>query len=862
MSLFNFGNEEDVSYSTPQELFDSNKNRKIKSLYDYQSSIIDKYMKNIEEKDVVLELPTGSGKTLVGMLIGDYLRSERNYKVLYLCPTNQLVYQVSLLASYEYGINATAFVGPKNNYTLEDKNNYEFSRSIAVSSYSSFFNSNPYFYDPDVIIFDDSHSANDLISSNWSVKISRCTHNELYNSLIELSREYISEYIYDLCVDDIGLGMKDVDKIPNISFLNIKSVFKEMIEDYINKNKDDYDKLDFMFAWGQIKDNLSACNTFITTDHILIKPFISPTKIFTPFINAKQRIYMSATIGKSGELERTFGIRKPIKIYDEKFQTLTMGRKFFLFPALLFEKEEIKDFIDNLIDYVPRSLMMVKDKKREKIFIEYFESKGKKTYNAQDLETLKEEFVKQDGAVAVISNRPDGINFPNDECRLLILTELQDNTDAQEFFISYRMGSSVLFSELMKIKMMQAVGRCTREYTDYAIVCIVGEKFSRYVLESKNLDSFIPELHAELNFSKQQFLGNPKKSVEEIMSMIKIFLDDREKWDEVERYIQNEAKKIASKVSIDSDINKILEKSAQHEVEFHNCLWIENYEEAIVEADNIIELLCKDEQLKGYLGFWYYLSAYAYFCNGNKTKANVQLKKASENTLSVKWFTKLIETSSNEEPEEIVNIVSNIENKIVDELLKTDKNSILRELDNIKSSITQGGHIFEDALTNLGTWLGYKTYNYEDTGSPDPIWIINSNTCIVTESKIYKGDPEIILRHIRETSTHEQYIKNNKQKLELLSDSDIIVVFISNANTFKDKKTKELTPDIYYVSQERLILWSNQAILVLKEIIKAFSGSQDYLWQEKTTKMLKDSNLTPNNIKNFFTQEKIRTLDY
>lgn len=80
----------------------------------------------------------------------------------------------------------------------------------------------------------------------------------MYNSLIELSREYISEFIFDLCVDDIGIGIKDVDKIPNISFLNIKSVFKEMIEDYINKNIDIYDKLGIMFAWGQIKGNLSA----------------------------------------------------------------------------------------------------------------------------------------------------------------------------------------------------------------------------------------------------------------------------------------------------------------------------------------------------------------------------------------------------------------------------------------------------------------------------------------------------------------------------------------------------------------------------------------------------------------------------
>jgi hypothetical protein len=39
-------------------------------------------------------LPTGSGKTLVGLLIGEWLRRKNKERVVFLCPTRQLVNQV------------------------------------------------------------------------------------------------------------------------------------------------------------------------------------------------------------------------------------------------------------------------------------------------------------------------------------------------------------------------------------------------------------------------------------------------------------------------------------------------------------------------------------------------------------------------------------------------------------------------------------------------------------------------------------------------------------------------------------------------------------------------------------------------
>lgn len=43
---------------------------------DYQAAMLDLYIKNVDKKTVALELPTGSGKTLVGLLIGEYRRRK------------------------------------------------------------------------------------------------------------------------------------------------------------------------------------------------------------------------------------------------------------------------------------------------------------------------------------------------------------------------------------------------------------------------------------------------------------------------------------------------------------------------------------------------------------------------------------------------------------------------------------------------------------------------------------------------------------------------------------------------------------------------------------------------------------------
>ncbi|WP_375233948.1 DEAD/DEAH box helicase [Pseudomonas savastanoi] len=71
-----------------------------------------------------MRLPTGSGKTLVGVVLAEWRRRKYGERVVYLCPTNQLVHQVATQARDFYGIDVAEFTGAKQDYLFESKNSY------------------------------------------------------------------------------------------------------------------------------------------------------------------------------------------------------------------------------------------------------------------------------------------------------------------------------------------------------------------------------------------------------------------------------------------------------------------------------------------------------------------------------------------------------------------------------------------------------------------------------------------------------------------------------------------------------------------------------------------------------------------
>jgi len=204
---------------SPDRLFRDLPRRKHPSLYDHQGQILRTYVAQaVDAPDVALQLPTGSGKTLVGLLVAEWRRRKNRERVVYLCPTRQLVNQVVAEASSKYGLTVEPFTGRIVNYAPEAKAAYQNADRVAITTYSSLFNTNPFFTDPEVIIIDDAHASENYIASTWTLRISRFEEDDelLFKAVAGVLKSILDDTNYRRLtgdwksVDDVTW----VDKVP------------------------------------------------------------------------------------------------------------------------------------------------------------------------------------------------------------------------------------------------------------------------------------------------------------------------------------------------------------------------------------------------------------------------------------------------------------------------------------------------------------------------------------------------------------------------------------------------------------------------------------------------------------------------
>lgn len=182
---------------SPEKLFLELPRRKIPDVLLHQGEIMRAYVdKAINQADVALQLPTGSGKTLVGLMIAEWRRRKFRERILYLCPTRQLVNQVVEQAEEQYGLTVNGFTGSVSGYDPTAKSQYQNGDRVAVTTYSALFNTNPFFINPEIIIVDDAHAAENYIASLWSLKIERNkdAHRALHAAMCGLLKPYIDAH--------------------------------------------------------------------------------------------------------------------------------------------------------------------------------------------------------------------------------------------------------------------------------------------------------------------------------------------------------------------------------------------------------------------------------------------------------------------------------------------------------------------------------------------------------------------------------------------------------------------------------------------------------------------------------------------
>ncbi len=62
------------------------------------------------------------------------------------------------------------------------------------------------FSDADIIIFDDAHSGESYVASNWTVTIDREKYRELYYTLIDSFKPYLEKEVYEKLLNPTSIS--------------------------------------------------------------------------------------------------------------------------------------------------------------------------------------------------------------------------------------------------------------------------------------------------------------------------------------------------------------------------------------------------------------------------------------------------------------------------------------------------------------------------------------------------------------------------------------------------------------------------------------------------------------------------------
>ncbi|MCL2359862.1 DEAD/DEAH box helicase [Candidatus Bathycorpusculum sp.] len=781
-----------------ETLFKDLKNRasEIRDLYAHQADILRAYSDFDKVSDVSLELPTGSGKTLVGLLIAEWRRRTLEQRVLYLCPTKQLAQQV-YQQSQQYGLETKLFIGSKRNFNQNDLLQYRSAKVIAISTYSGLFNSDPGLNDPQTIMLDDAHGAESYISSMWSMDINKQKHDELFHKIIALFEKDLSTDII-LKSNDVKKSKSALktEKVPLGIFYQKIDQLKELIDTSAIVKTD----TELFFSWENIRKGLHACHIYISSDQILIRPYIPPTLTHKPFANAEQRVYMSATLGQGGELERTTGVCTIKRIPKPRtYLSRGIGRRFFLFPNLTKNEEEHREWLQKRLTSAHKTLVLCPNQYTAGKWLSIINScePQPQIFQAKDIEEDLRVFTAAGQSVLVLTNRYDGIDLPHGICRQIILADLPSKTNLQETFLEERLGLDILLRERIKTRIEQAAGRCTRSDTDSAVVIMLGNKLLDFCAKTENKKCFHPEIRAEIQFTFEQ-----ESSLGEQDAMLQSFMERDEHWSDAE---QNIAALRDSETQPDTKVTNILANTVYDEVNFAYALWNQDFANAVKHGRKVVDGL-SENVVSSYSALWSLFVAGAAYVQSKSDNtfepiALSFLHRAKTSCKMVSWFAHelkfilpekiSIDDASTSQAVQVENILDKLKKLGYTGPKFNNKMSEVEEL--LKATDATK---FESGLVELGKLLGFTSWKPTTKATPDAVWQIESQALLLESKSEEKSTDGISVQTCRQTAGHLNWASTHESLVNVKERYAVLVT----PKTYVDKDAMPHVTDIKFLS--------------------------------------------------------------
>lgn len=444
------------------------------------------------EKDLVLKISTGAGKTTVGLL---YLLGHMKLShapAVYLCPTLQLVEQVLDEAS-RLGITANDYRGGET-YPAPACMRGD---SILVCTYEKLFNAKSTFLRSDVniipsaIVLDDAHAGAEIVRKQFTLRL----HDEAYAALLDLLRPACQAYSKPKWLDIESGDPLTLLEVPHWVWTDSAAKIQEVLHGFADTD-------DFRFVWPYLAEILPTCRCVLGGGVAEIAPEVLPTSFVRPFAQASHRLFMSATLADDSLLTREFGASpnaaaQPVLPPSDR----GLGERMILAPSLV-DPELDRGYAIGLCVELSKAYNVVVLTSSEFLAKDWVAAGAKYFAGESFAEGVRRLRTPGSGLqFAVFAQRYDGVDLPDDSCRVLVIDgipygeSLIDKQDQQMTLIPGGVRNRTVF------RIEQGMGRPVRSHADFAVILLVGQDLTTYVGRHDVLQAMTTDTRNQIQLS-------------------------------------------------------------------------------------------------------------------------------------------------------------------------------------------------------------------------------------------------------------------------------------------------------------------------------------------------------------------------
>ncbi|GHH38195.1 hypothetical protein FHS35_007614 [Streptomyces umbrinus] len=813
--------------------------------------------------DVALELPTGSGKTLVGLLISEWRRRTLGQRVVYACPTKQLARQV-LQKAHDQGIPAVLLIGSHRDWDQAELARYTRGDAIAVSVYSAIFNLNSHLSDAHTLVFDDAHAAEGFVAEAWALNIKRKLdqYGRLFDALgNSVEPSFVARMV---APDGPAADPNEVRLIPIGAVARHAEDIDRVLADLTG---------DPMYRFRMLRENLASCLFYISRREFYIRPMIPPTFEHGPYTDPVQRLYLSATLGDAGELERAFG-RADIKRVPvpPAWDRAGSGRRFFVFPELAAPPTETAEdaaesavgedgpsdtgWVSTLVDLAKKRLVLTPDDDLATKLADELSVPASERFTAKDPDTGIQPFIDADKGTLLAPNRYDGMDLAADACRMILMSGLPTASHLQDHFLDTKLRASQVLQERIRTRVLQGAGRCTRGPKDWAVVVVVGEDILRFLSRVEVRKSLPIELQAEISFGLEQ----SQEPGDALVYLAESALEQDEIWQED---AEPELAKLRREAKREPQPNVAeLAASTVREVRAWTYAWQQDWESAARTAVEVLENL-RAPGLRPYRALWAYLgSAWSALASPDDVspaamRSSDLLRTAHAAAVGTTWLKEVQPLPSAPYDSDPVD-EKGVEGVLA--LLKGRLSSSVKfeyQSANMLANLNQREATkYEQGLVALGQLLGAEAFKPPGKGRADAAWLWEPFWMTVEAKSEQESEGMLSMDYVRQTNTQLSSLAADRG-VAAPPDGSISVI-VSPRSVVDPDAVPIAAPHVYLSTPKLGLDIAHDAVRAWKELRGTAKGVMGDVLHATVARIMWEHRVLPTQVRERLSKDPIR----